>query len=212
MVSQGGFAVGGDFRLGHDPRDHERSSERDRANGGGRWGDPRGWGGSVRDDHDLALDRLAHSGPYEDRWSPENRPDPRFVEEHAFGGPYVGRGPKGYVRSDARIHEEICEMLYLQGYVDTAEVEITVDKGEITLRGTVAARRDKRFVEEMIERVAGVNEIHNHLRRHRPEALPADAKGQSEATILGHPNRGAVAGTTAEPRVDIPTRSKQRPS
>lgn len=144
-VADDRFPIAGDFRLGHDAADHEHVP---------------GWGGSVRDDHDLA-----QAGRYENRWA--QRPDPRFVQEHGFAGPYVGRGPKGYVRSDERIREEICEMLYLQGYVDTAEVEVSVKNGEVTFTGTVQNRGDKRFIEEMAERVAGVNEIHNQIRRAR---------------------------------------------
>lgn len=144
-IADDGFPIAGDFRMGHDAADHEHVP---------------GWGGSVRNDHDLA-----NAGRYENRWA--SRPDPRFVPEHGFAGPYVGRGPKGYVRSDERIREEICEMLYLQGYVDTAEVEVSVKNGEVTFTGTVQNRGDKRFIEEMTERVAGVNEIHNQIRRSR---------------------------------------------
>ena len=157
-----GFPIAGDFRLGHDAPNHAHVD---------------GWGGSVPDDHDLT-----NVGPYENRWA--TRPDPRFVREHGFAGPYVGRGPKGYVRSDERIREEICEMLYLQGYVNTAEVEVGVKNGEVTFTGSVQSRGDKRFIEEMVERVAGVVEIHNQIRRTRPTGEPerrADAPEQGAA-------------------------------
>ena len=188
-VSGDGFPIAGDFRAGHDPADHEHMS---------------GWGGSVRDDHDLSA-----SGRYENRWG--TRPDPRFVPEHGFAGPYVGRGPKGYVRSDERIREEICEMLYLQGYVDTAEVEVSVQNGEVTFTGTVQNRGDKRFIEEMAERVAGVNEIHNQIRRSRaPGERDSSVDLSSQSSGRGHAQNNAAPNGNGNQRTNEPPRTSAR--
>jgi hypothetical protein len=80
------------------------------------------------------------------------------------GGPYVGRGPKGYRRSDERIKEDVCEYLAQHGAVDASDIEVSVQDGEVTLSGTVDSRRVKRMAEETVESAGGVSEVHNRLR------------------------------------------------
>lgn len=79
-------------------------------------------------------------------------------------GPYRGMGPRNYVRSDERIHEEACERLTRHGQVDASDIELEVKDGEITLNGTVDSRREKRMAEDALETVSGMREIHNRLR------------------------------------------------
>ena len=79
-------------------------------------------------------------------------------------GPYVGRGPKGYVRSTDRIKEEVCERLTQHGYLDASGIEVTVENGEVTLTGTVDSREAKRLAEDIIDSISGVRDIHNRLR------------------------------------------------
>jgi hypothetical protein len=79
-----------------------------------------------------------------------------------------GRGPKGYQRSDERLHEIICEMLTNDPDIDASEVTVEVKGGEVTLTGNVDDRRTKYEIEHKIEHHAGVNEIHNQLRTWRP--------------------------------------------
>lgn len=43
--------------------------------------------------------------------------------------------------------------------------QVTVENGEVTLRGSVRDRREKFFVEQLAESVAGVEDVHNQLRR-----------------------------------------------
>ena len=83
-------------------------------------------------------------------------------------GPHYGKGPKGYERSDPRIHEEICEAIAHQGYIDASDVEVKVERGTVTLTGTVRQREDKRGLERLTERQRGVDEVHNELRLRRP--------------------------------------------
>jgi len=78
--------------------------------------------------------------------------------------PSSPRGPKGYVRSDARIYEDVCELLAWAQEVDASNIEVTVKSGEVTLSGTVPERGMKMTVEMMIDRIAGVIDIHNRLR------------------------------------------------
>jgi hypothetical protein len=84
-------------------------------------------------------------------------------------GPYAGRGPKGYQRSDARVLEEACDRLADAPDVDASEIEVEVHEGEVTLSGTVHDRWQKRRAEDVIDRVSGVREVHNRLRVVRTE-------------------------------------------
>jgi hypothetical protein len=79
-------------------------------------------------------------------------------------GPHRGRGPRGYQRSDERVHEEVCDRLSAHGGVDASDIEVKVEKGEVTLTGTVSDRRTKRLAESVAESVHGVADVHNQLR------------------------------------------------
>lgn len=76
---------------------------------------------------------------------------------------FRGRGPRGYVRSDERIREEICERLTDED-VDVSDVEVHVSKGVATLTGTVRDRRTKREIESVVDGVSGVTDVSNQLR------------------------------------------------
>jgi len=82
-------------------------------------------------------------------------------------GPYVGRGPKGYVRSDQRIYEDVCERLMRFGHVDATDIEVQVNRGEVTLEGWVNDRPQKRLAEDLADGVPGVLDVHNMLRIRR---------------------------------------------
>lgn len=82
-------------------------------------------------------------------------------------GVFHGRGPKNYVRSDERIHEDVCEQLAYHPYVDASDIEVIVRDGEVTLTGTVDARMVKRAAEDCVDHVRGVKDVHNHLRVRR---------------------------------------------
>jgi osmotically-inducible protein OsmY len=79
-------------------------------------------------------------------------------------GPYKGKGPKGYVRSDEKIQDEISESLYHDSYVDASDIEIEVKDGEVTLTGTVADRSAKRRAEDQAERITGVHDVTNNIK------------------------------------------------
>ncbi len=79
-------------------------------------------------------------------------------------GPHRGRGPRGYRRSDERIHEDVCDRLAAHGHLDASDVEVRVEAGEVTLSGTVPDRRAKRLADLVVEQVRGVVDVHNRLR------------------------------------------------
>jgi osmotically-inducible protein OsmY len=94
----------------------------------------------------------------------------RGFRPRAFGyssiivGRFVGRGPKGYRRSDDRIQEEVNEELTRHPEIDASEIEVRVQSGEVTLTGKVEDRQQKRLAEDLAERVSGVNDVHNQLK------------------------------------------------
>jgi len=77
--------------------------------------------------------------------------------------PFVGKGPKGYARSDERIREDICELLS-EGHLDASDIEVVVTGGEVTLSGTVSDRQTKRLAEEITDSAQGVKDIENRLK------------------------------------------------
>jgi hypothetical protein len=88
----------------------------------------------------------------------------------AWQGPYAGRGPRGYKRSDDRIRDDVSEELERHGWIDASDIEVTVQDGEVTLTGSVESRSQKRMAEDAAERVTGVKDVHNQLRVHAPTA------------------------------------------
>jgi hypothetical protein len=93
-------------------------------------------------------------------------------EEHAWsdpgswygGGRYRGVGPKGYVRSDERIRELVCDELMDDPWVDASGIEVAVKDGEVTLSGTVENRDAKRWAEDIAHHAGGVKHVQNNLR------------------------------------------------
>jgi len=88
----------------------------------------------------------------------------RRIDARASGGPHRGRGPKGYQRSDERITEDVNERLWQHSYIDASDIEVNVENGEVTLKGTVNTRYEKRLAEDIAETVSGVRDVHNQLR------------------------------------------------
>lgn len=97
--------------------------------------------------------------------------DPRDVRlSRPVRGPHYCIGPKGYKRSDERIRDEVCERMARDGYVDVRDVEVIVESGIVTLRGSVAMKLDRRRLEDLVADVWGVEDIHNDLRVRRMDA------------------------------------------
>jgi osmotically-inducible protein OsmY len=97
-------------------------------------------------------------------------------------GVFHGRGPKNYVRSDERIHEDVCEHLAYHPYVDASDIEVIVRDGEVTLTGTVDGRMVKRAAEDCVDHVRGVKDVHNHLRVRREDASTPSTSTPSTST------------------------------
>jgi hypothetical protein len=120
------------------------------------------------------------SGFHPERWPDDGDPDRlrgmagRVAGEQFYPGgalhesqqraaSYRGRGPKNYVRSDARLHEVICERLTEDEFIDARDVSVEVSNGDVTLAGSVPLRRQKFAAEDIVAGIAGVREVHNRL-------------------------------------------------
>src|SRR3954452_3386647 len=88
----------------------------------------------------------------------------RVLSDRDYGEPtergrprmdHRGRGPRGYVRSDERIGEEIHARLTDDPSVDGTEIEVSVRDGEVTLSGSVAGRFERRRAEELGDKDSG---------------------------------------------------------
>lgn len=80
-----------------------------------------------------------------------------------ISGDQRGRGPRGYMRNDTRVHDDVCEILSRDHRVDASNIEVSVQSGIVTLNGKVDDRQTKRLAGQIIEFVPGVKDIHNLL-------------------------------------------------
>ena len=109
----------------------------------------------------------------------------------------IGRGPKGYQRSDDRIREDICDRMTEDPILDASEIEIDVRQGEVTLTGSVTSRDQKRRAEDIAERIGGVRDVTNQLRVTRDVGHSmASSQPVSEASGKGTPSK-STSGSTA---------------
>lgn len=74
-----------------------------------------------------------------------------------------GRGPKSYRRSDECVMDDIHERLDHHPDIDVRDIDVEVKNGEVTLKGTVPTRRDKRLCEVIVDNVYGVKNVHNMI-------------------------------------------------
>ena len=143
------------------------------------WRDRGGYAAEAHPDYGQAWRQRGgpmESGGFGERgWQPERQDHGRDAWQQA--GPYAGRGPKGYQRSDERIREDVCEHLTQHGQIDASEMEIKVSNRQVTLTGSVPTRSAKRMAEDVVEAVSGVTEVHNQLR-----IAPEHTAGQTGQT------------------------------
>lgn len=92
----------------------------------------------------------------------------RGLGREPYRGGHSGRGPKGYVRADERIREDVCDRLSWNDEVDATDIGVLVQNGEVTLEGNVDTRHMKRLAEDVAESVPGVLDIHNQLKVRKP--------------------------------------------
>jgi hypothetical protein len=109
----------------------------------------------------------------------------RPLERSSYMASYAGKGPKGYRRPDDRIEEDVNEALSQSPEIDASDIEVKVSNGEVTLTGSVTERHYKRMAEDIVERCAGVHDVHNEIRVQR------DAETVSPQQMRSKPSTGA---------------------
>jgi hypothetical protein len=111
-------------------------------------------------------------------------------ESLTLHGPYAGRGPKGYKRSDQQIVEEACQRLERDGEIDASDIEVSAEDGTIRLRGTVPDRQTKRRAEECVESIYGAQDVMNELRVQRGSEQSQGSQG-SQGMLGSQSGRGS---------------------
>ncbi|WP_411832065.1 BON domain-containing protein [Pseudoxanthomonas mexicana] len=106
---------------------------------------------------------------------------------------YRGRGPRGFARTDARIHEDLNERLTDDPYVDASDLQVTVVAGVITLAGSVPTRAMKYRAEDIAADCGGSSgEIRNEIRVARAgdsASAPASASPATDAQAKAQADR-----------------------
>lgn len=111
-------------------------------------------------------------------------------------GQFQGRGPKGYERTDSRIREDACDRLCDDADVDATEIEVNVEKGEVTLSGTVQSRDQKRRAEDCVEEISGVKNVQNNLRVSPKSSSESDYQIAGTTTTSDGANQSNEANKT----------------
>ncbi|WP_448098124.1 BON domain-containing protein [Luteibacter yeojuensis] len=97
-----------------------------------------------------------------------------------------GVGPKGYVRSDERIHEDLCERLSEHDAIDASGIEVRVAGGVVQLSGEVPERYMKHLAEDAVSDAMGVKDVENAIRVRRGGQLE---ERQGELGMFDEPSR-----------------------
>jgi osmotically-inducible protein OsmY len=164
-----------------------RYSERDEALRGGRQGS---WDESSTRSAGSEGWSLDARGPADRgrRWNP--RSDQTGATNRL--GSHYGKGPKGYVRSDERIREDVCDRLSDDDEVDASEISVSVKDGEVTLEGSVTDRHSKHRAEDIAESVSGVRDVTNRLRAKKSfiREIGDKLSGGDELEHRGHTGSG----------------------
>lgn len=107
---------------------------------------------------DLAQQRSRFERGYED--------DEREMRRNYDYGGYGAHAPPVArdVRSDARIHEDVSDRLYVDHDLDASDIEVLVRDGRVTLEGQLDSARCRRRADDIAHAVPGVTEVYNHLR------------------------------------------------
>jgi hypothetical protein len=117
--------------------------------------------------------------------------------QHEASRPHmVGRGPKGYQRSDDRIREDVCDRMTEDPILDASEIEIDVSQGEVRLSGSVTSREQKRRAEDIAERIGGVRDVTNQLRVMHNGGHSTSSRPASEGADKGTPGKSTSDSAT----------------
>jgi len=153
----------------------------------------------------------AGSGAYQQpvRWrsetelgSREGRSGNRWGAPQSSRFGQYGKGPKGYVRSDERIREDVSDRLGDDDELDASDITVSVVSGEVRLEGTVLDRYCKHRAEDLVAAVSGVRDVTNNLRARKGffQEMGDKLSGDDKSEHRGH----AGSGTHNAPQPSAP--------
>jgi osmotically-inducible protein OsmY len=156
-----------------------------------------GWQGGYENEQEYGGDWNERTGgqsfggrgmtAQQDRWNPDTRNWRNRREMGGTQGHFSGRGPRNYKRSDQRIEEDVNEQLTQHSMIDASDIEVSVQNGEVTLRGHVDHRDAKRLAEDITESVFGVKQVNNQIKvKHHGEsegAYETETSGKRERKV-----------------------------
>jgi osmotically-inducible protein OsmY len=168
--SYGGYGTTGDYGYG----------------ASGHYGESQFGGSAEEDPREPARHRLTPeeywqryfgTGSYEGRTRGDDGGD-RFVPaESAPGGARPAHrmagpsrhpiAPRAVQRSDAELHEDLCEALLHREDLDCSDVTVTVHQGEVTLEGSVPERSMRYVIEDLAAGHPAVKDVDNRIRARR---------------------------------------------
>jgi osmotically-inducible protein OsmY len=64
---------------------------------------------------------------------------------------------------DSDLYDRVVQELYFDPSVDQPAIGVFAEDGAVTIRGTVGSLAERRHTKDAVERVAGVESVHNHL-------------------------------------------------
>ncbi len=109
---------------------------------------------------------LAHQLPEDIRtfWNQSMPPEEeRLPPEGRYGSEEIGPSAVSVFRTDEQLAEEIEELLEESDDVDTEEIDVYVQQGEVTLRGVVRTSEAWEAAGRIASRVLGVTNVKNEL-------------------------------------------------
>jgi hypothetical protein len=190
-------------QMGREPQRFSEQIDRgydrgtDRGFGGiGSGGMNRSWDDDDRGWRTRSIYGGLSQGPED--WRENNRfrgVPPDSLGQQTFGQRMMGAeqrrypsGPKGYKRSDERIREDICDALGREHDIDSSDVEVKVQNGEVTISGTVPHRHMKLQIEQLADRMSGVNDVNNQIRVKQQQLQQSPQSGQRQQGSFGDEN------------------------
>jgi osmotically-inducible protein OsmY len=102
---------------------------------------------------------------------------------------HAGRGPRNYQRSDERITEDVCRRLTDDADVDASEIIVRVEKGVVTLTGSVDDRYQRRAAEDAVGDIWGVREVRNEIHLHSSRRVLSGPEDRNVSDTAGTPVR-----------------------
>jgi osmotically-inducible protein OsmY len=98
--------------------------------------------------------------PGEQTWGASQLSRERPIEQRASADRRIAQRR----RPDEALRGELQEILTGDPELDASEIEVAVEGGAVTLRGTVDSSDARLLAEELVESVTGVREVHNQLK------------------------------------------------